>query len=123
MRSNITRAATVVGALTAAFAMLGQGIAQAAPISRTSACARFTGDYTYWSTGNGWYGFSLTGSVTRTCSGSGWHTIEVTGDKNWGDGDFYGFHSMLLTRGETRPIENVGASGGVKNIRIALIDR
>ncbi|MFE6835067.1 hypothetical protein ACFVFI_09560 [Streptomyces sp. NPDC057705] len=122
MRSNIKRAGTVVGALAAAFAMLGQGVAQAAPISRTSSCATFSGDYTYWSDGAGWYGFSLSGRITRTCAGSGWHTLRVTGDKNWGDGRYYDFHSMLLDKGEARAIEGFGTSSGAKNIRITLVE-
>ncbi|MEU0808252.1 hypothetical protein [Streptomyces sp. NPDC005970] len=122
MRGNIKRAATVVGALTAAVAMLGQGVAQAAPLGRTSACAKFTGDYTYWSDGTGWYGFSLSGSITRTCSGSGWHTIQVTGDKKGGDGEYYTTDAVNLTKGENFPIREIGASSGVKNIRIALLD-
>ncbi|MFF5130106.1 hypothetical protein ACFY41_24610 [Streptomyces syringium] len=47
MRHNTKRAATMVGALAAGIAMLGQGVAQAAPITRVTICARFTGDYTY----------------------------------------------------------------------------
>lgn len=120
MRRNIKRAGTVVGALTAAVAMLGQGVAQAAPISRTTVCARFTGDYTYWSDGDGWYGYRLSGTITRTCPGSAVHGIRVTGDKNWGDGSYYDFEGHSLSAGQSKTLYGFYESSGVKNIRIAI---
>ncbi|MFG3019287.1 hypothetical protein ACGFZQ_12180 [Streptomyces sp. NPDC048254] len=119
MRGNIKRAATVVGALTAAAAMLGQGVAQAAPISRTTGCARFTGDYTYWSDGTGWYGYSLNGTITRTCSGSAVHGIQVTGD--WKGHDFYyDYEGHRLSKGESVNLIGFYEAYDVRNIRIVL---
>ncbi|MGO4427442.1 hypothetical protein AB4Z54_54260, partial [Streptomyces sp. MCAF7] len=78
MRKKIAAMAVAGGAALAVTAPLAT-TAQAAPassITRTSACAKFTGDYAYWSDGTGWYGYSLTGRITRTCSGSGWHILQ-----------------------------------------------
>ncbi|GAA0443964.1 hypothetical protein ACFQ2B_36525 [Streptomyces stramineus] len=120
MRRNIKRVATVVGAATAAVAMLGQGVAQAAPISRTTSCAKFSGDYTYWKNSDGWYGFSLSGSITRTCAGSAVHGIQVKGDEKGGDGFYYDYEGHSLSQGQSIKLAGFYASGGVKNIRIAL---
>ncbi|MDT9687297.1 hypothetical protein Q5762_02825 [Streptomyces sp. P9(2023)] len=117
MRLNTKRAATVIGAMTATVALLSQGVAQAAPITRTATCARFTGDYTYWKNSDGWYGYRLTGTVTRTCSGSGFHGIQVTGDRKNGDA-YYDYEGHSVS-GSIR-INGFSESGGVKNIRIAL---
>ncbi|MFE2186048.1 hypothetical protein [Streptomyces sp. NPDC059455] len=119
MRRNIKRAATVVGALTAAVAMLGQGVAQAAPIGRTTGCASFKGDYTYWDDGTGWYGYRLGGKITRTCRGSAVHGIRVTGD--WkGHDSYYDSESHSLSKGESVTLIGFYQAGDVANIRIEL---
>ncbi|MGW4239254.1 hypothetical protein ACWEJP_20945 [Streptomyces sp. NPDC004749] len=119
MRLNTKRAAIVVGAAMAVVALLGQGVAQAAPISRTTACAKFTGDYTYWKNSDGWYGYSLSGRITRTCAGSALHGIEVTGDRK-GGGYYFDSEARTLSQGQTVTLVGFYESGGVANIRIAL---
>ncbi|MEU0839457.1 hypothetical protein ABZ370_08295 [Streptomyces sp. NPDC005962] len=120
MRRNIKRASTVVGVLTAAVAMLGQGVAQAAPITRSTICATFNGDYTYWNDGDGWYGFTLTGSITRYCPGTSEHRIWVIGEKNSGDGWYYEYESHSISKGEKVKLVGFHESSGVKNIRITI---
>ncbi|MFD5751059.1 hypothetical protein [Streptomyces sp. NPDC127033] len=98
--------------------------AQAAPasnITRTSDCAVFTGQYTYWSVGS-WFGYKLTGRVLRLCSGSGWHTVVVTGKANWGNGDYESGAITHMAYGESQSVGEIGQSSGVKDIRIALTD-
>ncbi|MGO4759794.1 hypothetical protein AB4212_66100, partial [Streptomyces sp. 2MCAF27] len=107
-------------AVTAPLATTAQA-APASSITRTSACAKFTGDYAYWSDGTGWYGYSLTGRITRTCSGSGWHILQVTGDTK-GGGTTSPYQLAYLSRGDSVALEGFGADSGVKNIRIALSD-
>ncbi|GAA1149000.1 hypothetical protein [Streptomyces javensis] len=124
MRKKIATMAVAGGAALALTAPLAS-TAQAAPasnITRTSACAKFTGNYTYWSVGS-WYGYKLTGSITRTCAGSGFHTLWITGDTNSGTGYYQdGGIYYLDYGGQSKDIRPYGESGGVKNIRIALTD-
>ncbi|MER5719601.1 hypothetical protein [Streptomyces sp. NPDC002132] len=123
MRKKIATMAVAGGAALALTAPLAS-TAQAAPastITRTSACAKFTGNYTYWSVGS-WYGYKLTGSITRTCAGGGFHTLWITGDANWGTGYYQDGHAYYVENGQSKDIRPYGESGGVKNIRIALTD-
>ncbi|MFB6932974.1 hypothetical protein [Streptomyces chartreusis] len=115
-RSRIGMASAAAGLALATTVALA-GPAQAAPISRTSSCAKFTGDYSYWKDASGWYSYLLTGTVTRTCAGTDVHGITVTGEKK-GGGQHYQDRSRLLDKGETWNI--IFSGDGVRDIRIAL---
>ncbi|MFE5326108.1 hypothetical protein ACFRCG_06905 [Embleya sp. NPDC056575] len=122
MRKKIATMA-VAGGVALALTTPLVGTAQAASnITRKSACAQFSGNYSYWHVGS-WFGYELTGRITQTCTGGGWHTLVISGEANSGNRDYKtGASTYLEFTGQSRSIGTFSESGGVKNIRIALVD-
>ncbi|MFE5326114.1 hypothetical protein ACFRCG_06935 [Embleya sp. NPDC056575] len=125
MRNRIAAMAMAGGAALALMAPLANTAqaATASNITRSSACTRFDGKYSYWKVGS-WFGYKLTGSFIRTCSGGGSAALLITGDQQGGgEGDYRNGTDVYLSyRGDRATDFEFGESGGVKDIRIALID-
>ncbi|MEV4253416.1 hypothetical protein AB0J52_09610 [Spirillospora sp. NPDC049652] len=117
---KMVKAAVVASVVMACSAITVDASATVVDITRQSACGTFIGTYSYWSDNNGWYGYSLGGTLFYRCSGRGTLRVKVTGTQ--ASGPYSYTASYTLNGTEERMIDPIRRSGGVKDIRIALLD-